>query len=528
MKLGFQCGGLLILLSVVFSSFPATVQIGQNFTGSTFGTDSSALPPDTTGVIGPDHFVEFLNGRFAVYDRNTGKRVMSRTDVSFWTNAGVTIGRSTTVTDPRLVFDVDSGRWFAAMVDVNTRRQRANRFLLAVSSSSDPTQAWHGVAFAAAGGLSYFADFPTLGVDTNAVYLSGDLFDLFESPAGPIIYSIPKASLLTTTPTTAGMLSSGLLDYETYGDIVQPAMLTGVASTPEVMLAVGDVGEDFKPHSTLVLTPLRTTNSTISLGTPVTINVPAYEIPINPAQPGEVDTLDDGDARISASVRRVGDILYATHCIQVNDRAAVRWYRIDAVQHTLIEAGTISDPELEYFYPSIAANTNGTVVLGCNGTSLNMYVSSFAFVGQVTTNVLSFGPRILLKEGLATYDTHLSEGISRWGDYSATTVDPTDPTHFWTIQAYPADPTSWATQITELIVSTPGRTEFGPALTLTHQAGSLVISWATSAGTMLQVTPSLTSPNWENVTEAPASANGVTSEVIANSGNEGFYRLVRP
>jgi hypothetical protein len=205
----------------------------------------------------------------------------------------------------------------------------------------------------------------------------------------------------------------------------------------------------------------------------------------------------------------------------------VRWYRIDAVQHTLIEAGTISDPELDYFYPSIAANTNGMVVLGCNGTSANMNVSSFAFVGQVTTNVLTFGPGILLKEGLATYDTHLSEGVSRWGDYSATTVDPTDPTHFWTIQAYPADPTTWATQITELIISTPGTTQIGPALMITRQASSLVISWPTTAGTVLQFTPSLTAPNWQDVSEVPTSANGFTNQVIVNADEAGFYRLVR-
>src|SRR5204863_10040296 len=77
MRLRFGCGGLRILLSLGFSSFCATVQIWQNFTESTFGTDSSALPADTTGVIGPNHFVELLNGRFAVYDRNTGQRVLS-------------------------------------------------------------------------------------------------------------------------------------------------------------------------------------------------------------------------------------------------------------------------------------------------------------------------------------------------------------------------------------------------------------------------------------------------------------------
>ncbi len=526
MKISLQ--RTFLAFAIIFPSFGASVQIGQNFTGSTFGVDSSALPSDTDGAIGPSHFVEFINGRFSVYDRNTGKRVLSQPDLTFWKNAGVTFPRATEVTDPRIAYDQFSGRWFASMVDANTRRQAVNRFLLATSSSSDPTETWKAVAFSAAGGQSYFADFPTLGVDTNTVYLSGDLFDLFGSPAGPIIVSIPKSSLLATQPTTTGMVSSGLLSYDTQGDIVQPAMLTGSSSSPEIFLAVGDIGDDFKPHSTLVLTPVSSTNGAVILGAPVTINVPAYTIPIDPTQPGNVDTLDDGDARFSASVRRVGDILYATHAIEVNERAAVRWYRIDAVQHILIEAGTISDPVLELFYPSIAANTNGAVVIGCNGTSTNTYISAYAFVGQITNNALTFAPGMLLKSGVATYDTHDAGGTSRWGDYSATTVDPVNPTHFWTIQSYPSDPTTWSTQITELIVNGDTSTNSAPALAIARQSNSLVISWTTSSGAVLQFTPTLSPPLWKDVTSTPTTSNGETTVTIDGTVGAGFYRLVQP
>jgi hypothetical protein len=414
---------------------------------------------------------------------------------------------------------------------LNIRRQTANRFLLAVSSSSDPTQRWHALAFAAAGGQNYFADFPTLGVDINAVYLSGDLFNSAGDPAGPIIVAVPKAGLLAAAPSNSGMFTSGLLSYDSYGDIVQPAMLSGTPSSPEVTLAVESVGDDFQSHSRLILTPLQISGGTISLGTPVPITVPSYDVPINPTQPGNIDSLDDGDARISASVRRVGDTLYAAHCIQSGSRAAVRWYRINAVQHTLIDSGTITDPELEFFYPSIAANTNGTVVIGCNGTSVNTYISSYAFVGEVTNNVLTFSGPMLLKAGLATYDTHDSSGVSRWGDYSATTLDPLDSTHFWTIQSFPIDSTTWATQVTELIVdrgngvTTPTNTL--PALDITQQGNSLAITWPASSGATLQFTPSLSSPNWHNVTATPTTSNGETRQIIVPVSQNGFYRLIQ-
>src|SRR5204862_420195 len=47
----------------------AAFEIGQNFTGaSAADAEFGSFPPDTMGAVGPNHFVEILNGRFAVYN----------------------------------------------------------------------------------------------------------------------------------------------------------------------------------------------------------------------------------------------------------------------------------------------------------------------------------------------------------------------------------------------------------------------------------------------------------------------------
>src|SRR5262249_17056161 len=126
-----------------------------------------------------------------------------------------------------------------------------------------------------------------------------------------------------------------------------------------------------------------------------------------------------------------------------------RWYRINADTAAVLESGTIADPVLDLFYPSIAANANGTVVIGFNGCSLTSYVNCYAVVGETVNGVTTFGNRMLLQAGVASYQDN--SGIeSRWGDYSATSVDTTDPTSFWTIQMYPAASDTWATQITQI------------------------------------------------------------------------------
>ena len=112
------------------------------------GTDSTALPPDCNGALGPTNYVEFINGRYSVFDKTTAARVQTFTDLTFWSRAGISVPSPRwAVTDPRLVYDPLSQRWFAVQVDFDTRNLiNSNHFLLAVSGTIDPTGPWQGFA----------------------------------------------------------------------------------------------------------------------------------------------------------------------------------------------------------------------------------------------------------------------------------------------------------------------------------------------------------------------------------------------
>jgi len=69
------CVGLLAGAGTAFGTL--VVQIGQNFTGSTYGVNTVYRPADGDGAIGPDYFVELINGRFAVYSKTNGAVVAS-------------------------------------------------------------------------------------------------------------------------------------------------------------------------------------------------------------------------------------------------------------------------------------------------------------------------------------------------------------------------------------------------------------------------------------------------------------------
>src|SRR5215469_7944416 len=111
-RIGLLAGLVALLNAITPSSFAAPVlNIGQNFIGSAFETNSQAIPPDANGAVGPQQFVELINGSFAVYDKSdpTGN-VFRLSDLIFWGNAGVNITSSQAITDPRVIYDPLSQR----------------------------------------------------------------------------------------------------------------------------------------------------------------------------------------------------------------------------------------------------------------------------------------------------------------------------------------------------------------------------------------------------------------------------------
>lgn len=525
-----------------------TVSIGQNFTGSTFGTHTQAIPADGDGAIGPKHFMEFINGTVCVYNKTNGVSVQRKSNLKFWSDAHVILSQDSGVSDPRVIYDPTVQRWFAAQVDLDTSNPdptlAQNDFLLAVSATSDPTGQWQGISFQSDPDSGKFADFPTLGLDANAVYIAGDFFDGEDNPLGPGLVSIPKADLLTSTPTVANRKWFGIMDDAVRGQVLQPSICIDGSSSGNI-LAMGDVGTDSDPHSNIVAFAVQnggTINPTLTSAS--SLSVSPYVVPFNselvvpmfnPTQPDGTTNISANDARFSGNVYAVAGVLYAAHQTWVNNRIAIRWYRINATTRALLESGTIADPNLDLFYPSIAANTNGTVVIGCNGSSINTLVSSFAIAGQTVNGVTTFGSPILLKSGLFDYhgfDEFLAvlqdqPPLSRWGDYSATSVDPSDPTHFWTIQMYPSDSQDdlgyWSTQITEII------TVLYPTLSITRSNANAIVSWPTApTGFNLESRLNLTTGSWTPVAGSFSTNSGRVSFQTPLTNSAVFFRMHKP
>jgi hypothetical protein len=470
-----------------------------------------------------------VNGRYSVYNKANGVRMQTMTDASFWARAGVSLAKDWGVTEPRIIFDAQTQRWFALQIDdpecsCATGPVLTNRFLLAVSGNANPLGSWNAFAIPSDPTGNTFADFPTLGLDEQGVYLSAAMFDAGDNLMGFTLVSFPKAGLVASKPSVAGATSFGVMTNA--GNFLQPNVCVD-GSVSGAVLATDGLGWDYffnQPVTNTALVDLTVQNAdqpgaAVLVG-PSRIAVPGFTAPLAPSQPDYTQNLDAGDARFSALVHGVGGLLYAAQAVQLGPHSGVRWYRIKAADYSVVETGTISDPELDLFYPSIAASTNGTIVIAFNGSSISNYVSSYAVAGNTVNGVTTFGSLVLLASGTASYQNIDSTGMSRWGDYSATSVDPADPTRFWTIQTIPTGPGTWSTQITELITGPP-------ALTFTRHGRGLKLSWSLLAADFdLQASTNFAiPPSWATVDQGRATNGAVISVVVPAMDAQNFFRL---
>ncbi len=462
--------------------------IGLNFAASIYRPDGEAStnsryePPDTNGAVGPNHIVEMINDHYSVFRKSDGMRLnpASDRDVEFWNQAGIPIVDPPGLSDPRVIFDKSSQRWFAVEITYPFDAEGSaipNDVLIAVSKTSDPTQGWRGYRIAgtdpgtnpdpAGGATGFFVDYPLLGVNAKGVYVTTNNYK-FNASIGDFsidsvnMYMVNRADLISGKAPRVGRFSG--LDYNRYGYTQQPVTELGTSAGDELLLSTPLQ----EPADHLILTTL-TADGPADVRS---VAVPAYSSPSQFAgglQPDGTQSLETLDARFSGSVYRVNNDIWAVHSVdalygETNHRTAIRWYRIDANTGTLADAGTLSDADHDYIMPSIAANNAGSVVLGFSRTGLDEFPSAYAAVGGTAKGKTTFGSPVLLKAGVDLY--HYIPGVpdyDRWGDYSAVRPDPNDPNTFWTFQEWAAqsfDPPlfgvvsgRWATQVTELNVS---------------------------------------------------------------------------
>ncbi len=448
MRITLASVSLAFSMGLVAASAEAlpTVQIGLDFTGPT-RAQSRSVPPDTMGAAGDEHVVALVNGRYSAFRKSDGQLVATSTLDEFWGDAGIEPIHSY---DPRILYDAQTDRWFALSSEAANSTQAG--FLVAVSKNSDPTAGWTAFRIDADATNETWGDFPMLGLDAEGVYISSPAFPVNgpDLPSGNNYVVLPKADLLAPVPSIANATIFAKQGLGKSGFQPQPVVNLDGGGTPAKFYAgtLSFLGQIQRSRINGPITAPTLTGGGL---------IPVEPLPEPPdaEQPGPKRNLDSGDSRFASNLVLQNGVTWAVQGVDVDGRAAVRWFQLDPVNDIVLDSGVIADAVLDLIYPSIAVNEFDQIVIGMSGSGETMFPSAYAVVGDVVGGVTNFGDLLLLAAGVDSYENSTTR--NRFGDYSATVLDPSNPHAFWTFQEFALADDVWAVRISQLIlVPEPG------------------------------------------------------------------------
>src|SRR5437016_1755594 len=405
------------------AAFAPVVSLGFEGLGNgQYGFSVTGAPPDTNGAVGATQYVQWVNTSFAIFNKSTGALISGPTaGNSLWSGFGGGC-QSNNDGDPIVLYDKLANRWVFSQFSVTTTPYRQ---CIAVSTSSDATGTYNRYSFQ----YNNFDDYPKMGVWPDAYYETFNTFDNSNAFVGADACAYDRNAMLIGHAATQvcfqqGNSIGGLLPSDLDGTTPPPA------GSPNYMISFGSNSlELFKFHVDFI-TPA---NSTFA--GPLTISV----APFTPLcgggtcvpQPGTAQQLDSLADRLMyrLAYRNFGshESLVVNHSVAVNNSGGVRWYELQNPNGavSLAQQSTFAPNADSRWMGSIAMDQAGDMALGYSVSSSSTH-PSIAVTGRRPSdaaNTMQVETVIIAGTGS---QTSTRRAVSRWGDYSAMQVDPSD------------------------------------------------------------------------------------------------------
>jgi hypothetical protein len=441
----------------------------QSFAGMSFGDSCSGgqcgagWPPDTNGDVGPNHYIQAVNDAYAIYSK-TGTLLASFTEDQLWSTSGVNPCNGDSQGDPVVLYDQLADRWilthFAFPVD-NTNTPISPYYqCVAASKTADPVSGgWWlyplpmdpgGAGLPPEGALNDYAKF---GIWPDCLYMAANEFAF---PTGAFVgtsyASISRADLYSGAALTwsLGFISD---TSDPFSMIPSSVLGSGAGNLPPAGTPnyfVSELQTDFF-FSVRKFTAGPNCGGGGNLGAPVNVSQASYSIPgIDVRQPGTGTKLDTVDDRMMQKVRyrRIGaaESLWVVHNVEtsIHSTARPQWAQINVtggtVGTTLVQEQIYSpDTTLNRWMGSLAVDKDGNMALAystSNATAPNY--PSIAYSGRLASDPVNTLPQTetQLIAGSGSQTNSCGGPCSRWGDYSAMSVDPSDDCTFWYTNEY--------------------------------------------------------------------------------------------
>ncbi len=409
--------------------------------GTPIDPNYKVAPPDTTGDLGPNHYVQWVNLRYAIYtlvrggpgaqyaNEITGFNLVPgfpKNGNVVWQGFG---GSCETYNDgdPIVQYDQFANRWILTQFAVSKAPYMQ---CVAVSTTPDPTGTYTRYAY------SYgtdFNDYPKMGVWSDAYYITYNMFKRGRTFSGSKVCALERDKMI------AGDLSARQICAQTsnaYGSLM-PADIEGTAlppaGAPNYLLSISTSALQFWKFA------VNWTTGTGTLTGPTNVaGVAAFTRACSGGtcipQAGTTNKLDSLADRLMyrLSYRNFGDheTLLVNHSVVANSATGIRWYELRnasgktmaSASPTVFQQGTYAPTSDYRWMGSAAMDKTGGIIVGYNVSSAAIS-PGIRYAGRAASDPSgSLGTEASVLTGPASQ----TGTLTRWGDYATISVDPTD------------------------------------------------------------------------------------------------------
>ncbi len=440
----------------------------------------SVIPPDTHGAVDSNYCVTAINSNVRIQTR-AGVTVSTVSLNGFWSPI---VGSGSY--DPRIHYDPTINRWI--FVTDWGAQSTTSSLLIGVSKTSNPTGGWWMYkVLVDATGVDWL-DYPQVGFNGKWITVAGNMFSVASNTYhGAKVFVFNKANVVAgiSAPYTSFLRSTSytICPAITY-DVAEQNMFMveswdGTAAAGgqmELWKIAGNVG----------------TETMTSVGFPASAGFrwQAQSNAVSGAggadfvpQLGTASLIQANDDRVTQMIQ-MNNKLWWAHPVFLPfstttnpTRVSIQWWQTDTLG-VPAQIGLIDDPSATnnnfYTFPTLAVNRSDDALIGFSVTSKLLHPSAGYALHMHTDPIDSMRPTWIYRHGLNTYFKNFGGSRDRWGDYSATVLDPLNSTDFWTIQECSNNPANtWDTWWAYIKVCVP------PVATITPVGSTSVCTPAT-------------------------------------------------
>jgi hypothetical protein len=394
-------------------------------------SDPNGTPPDTTGAIGTNRFIQLVNRRYGIYSR-TGAL---KSDGPL--NEILFLDSSVNVFDPQIIWDPTDGKFYYIADAIFSDTD--NRLAYGFSKTSKPNTIADFCNYTLGYG-SEFPDFPKLGDSKYWTHTGVNVYQ--PSFIRSDIVHLEKAGKgkITSCPGISGARTNDLRDSGNFR-VFTPTPANEIDTVNKGTAVARNLS---LPSDKLWFFDITFPGGWPTVGPAKELMLPfTNSIPPAATQPNSGQVLDTSDTRPTQAVlarnpnRNYGWSFWTQQTVADSGTSGVRWYEVQPFTNppTLWDSGLIGSAGQGYlFNASISPDRQVR-----RGTS--RFGGSFVVDYSVTSKSMGIYPRIvsgsrrnggpldfvLVKDGVGPYLDFSCPNAGdecRWGDYSGATPNP--------------------------------------------------------------------------------------------------------